>query len=44
MNKIQNKDHRIGTNEINKMLQFCFDDKKYIKSNGYDGFALVYSS
>ena len=27
MNRIQSKDHRIGTFEINKFLLFCFDKK-----------------
>ena len=31
MNTIQNKDHRIGTYEINKI---CFNDKIYIQ-NGF---------
>ena len=30
MNRIQNKDHRIGTYEINKISLSCFDDKIYI--------------
>ena len=37
MNKIQIKDNRIGTCEINKILLSCFDDKIYIQNNGYDG-------
>ena len=28
MNRIQNKDHKIGTYEINKISLFCFDDPK----------------
>ena len=36
MNRIQSKDHRIGTYEINNSLS-SFDDKKYIKNNGYNG-------
>ena len=27
MNRIQSKDHRIGTYEINKIAFSCFDDK-----------------
>ena len=30
MNRIQSKDHRIGTYEINKILFSCFDCKIYI--------------
>ena len=30
MNRIQSKDHTIGTYEINKISLFCFDDRKYI--------------
>ena len=40
MNRIQSKDHRIGTYEINKISLSCFDDKTYIQINGYDGLAL----
>ena len=36
MNRIQRKDRRIGTNEINKISLSCFDDKIYIQSNGCD--------
>ena len=30
MNRIQSKDHRIGTYEINKISLPCFDDKIYM--------------
>ena len=40
MNRIQSKDHRIQTYEINKISLSCFDDKTYIQNNGYDGLAL----
>ena len=40
MNRIQSKDHRIGTYEINKISLSCFDDKTYIQISGYDGLAL----
>ena len=30
MNRIQSKDHRTGTYEINKSSLFCLDDKSYI--------------
>ena len=32
MNKIQNKDHRTGTYELNKILLSCFDDKYISKT------------
>ena len=35
MNRIQSKDHKIGTYEINKILS-CLDDKIYIQNNGCD--------
>ena len=41
-NKIYSKDHRMETFEINKISLFCFDDKIYIQSHGYDGLALGY--
>ena len=44
MNRIQSKDHRIGTYEIIKISLPCFDDKIYIQNNGCDGFALGYQS
>ena len=42
MNRIQDKDHRIGTYEISKNSLSCFDGKIYIQNNGYDGIALGY--
>ena len=42
MNRIQSKNHRIGTYEINKVSLSCFDDKIYILNNGYDGLVLGY--
>ena len=33
-NRIQSKDHRIGTYEINKISLSCFDSKIYIQNNG----------
>ena len=42
MSRIQSKNHRIGTYEINKISLSWFDDKIYIINNGYDGFALGY--
>ena len=44
MNRIQSKDHRIETYEINKISLTCVDDKIYILNNGYDGLALGYQS
>ena len=40
MNRIQSKDHKIRTYEINKISLSRFDDKIYIQNNGYDGLAL----
>ena len=34
-NRIQSKNHRIGTYEINKVPLSCFDDKMYILNIGY---------
>ena len=42
MNRIQSKDHRTRTYEINKISLSCFDDEIYIQVNGYDGLALGY--
>ena len=42
MNRIQSKDHKIGTYEINKISLSCFDDKIYIQDNRCDGLALGY--
>ena len=42
MNRIQSKDHSIGTYKIKKNSLSCFDDKIYIQNNGYDGVALGY--
>ena len=39
MNRIQNKDHKIGSFEINKISLSCFDDEIYIQNNGCDGLA-----
>ena len=41
MNRIQGKDHRIGSYKINKISLPCFDEKIYIQNNGYDGLALA---
>ena len=42
MNRIQSKDHRIETSEINRISLSCFDDKIHILNNGYDGLGLGY--
>ena len=44
MNRIQSKDHRIGTYQIKKISSPCFDDKIYIHNNGYNGLAHAYQS
>ena len=44
INRIQSKDHIIGTNEINRISQFYFNDKVYIQSNEYDGLPRGYPS
>ena len=44
MNRIQSKDHKIGTYEIKKIYLTCLDDKIYILNNGFDGLALGYQS
>ena len=42
MNRIQSKDHRMGTYEINKISLPYFDGKIYIQNNGYHGLAIGY--
>ena len=42
INRIQSKNHRIGTYEINKITLSCFDDKIHILDNGTDRLALGY--
>ena len=44
MNRIQSKNHRIGTYEISNISLSCFDDKIYILKNGYGGLAFGYQS
>ena len=44
MNRIQSKDHRIRTYEINKISLSCFNGNIYIQNNGYNGLALGYQS
>ena len=40
MNRIQSKDHKIGTYEINKISLSCCDDKIDIRKWGCDGLVL----
>ena len=42
MNRIQSKDHKIGTYEINEISLSFLDDKIHIQNNGYDGLTLGY--
>ena len=42
MNRIQSKDHRIGTYEVNQISLPCFDSKTYIQNNEYERLALTY--
>ena len=42
INRIQSKNHRIGTYEINKISLPCFNDKISIQNNVCDGLALGY--
>ena len=44
MNRIQSKDHSIGTYDIITASLLFFDDKIYIQNNGYDGLTLGYQS
>ena len=44
MNRIQSKNHRIGTYEINKISQSYFDDNIHILDNGIDALALGHQS
>ena len=41
VNRIQSKDHKIETYEIDKISLPCFDDKIYIQNSGYDGLELI---
>ena len=43
-NRIQSKNHKIGTYKINKNSLSRFDDKIYIQNNGFDGLVLGYFS
>ena len=35
MNRIQTKDHNIGSYKISQIFLSCFDDKTYILEDGY---------
>ena len=37
MNRIQSKDHRIETYEINKISLPSFNNRIYMQNNGFDG-------
>ena len=39
MKSIRSENHKIYSVEINKKSLSCFDDKRYILSNGIDSFA-----
>ena len=41
MNRIQSKDHEIGTFKINKVSLSCFENKIYTQNIGCDGLALL---
>ena len=40
VNRIQSKDHKIGTYVINKISLLCVDDKICIQDNGCDGLTI----
>ena len=42
MDRIQGKNHRIGTYEINKISLSCFNHKIYIQNYEYAGLPLSY--
>ena len=44
MNRIQSKNHKIGTYKIKKISLSCFDATRYILNSGYDGLGLCYQS
>ena len=44
MNRIQSKEHTIGTYEMNNISLSCLDDKIYTQNNGSDGLALGYQN
>ena len=44
MNRVESKDHKIKTCEINIISLLCFNDKIHILNKGYDALALGYQS
>ena len=44
MNRTQSRDHKIGTYKINKISLSYFDDKIYVRNNGFDGLVLDFQS
>ena len=44
MNRIESKDYKTETYEINKISLSCVDDKIYIQINGDDRLSLGYQS
>ena len=44
INRIQSKDHRIGTYEIKNISLSCFHDNIFIQNSAYDRLALGYLS
>ena len=44
MNRIQSKDNKIVTYEINKIPLSCLEDKIHIPNNEHDGLVLGYCS
>ena len=44
MNRIESKNHKIETYQINKISLSCFIDKIYIQNNGHDGLTHGYES
>ena len=44
MNRIQSKDHRIGTYETNKISLSCFDDKIYLKKLSFQAYYFKFQS
>ena len=39
MKRIQNKKHKLGTKEINKISLLCFHDKRYVQDDSIDTLA-----
>ena len=44
MNRTQSKGHKIGIYKTNKISLSYFDDKIYVRNNGFDGLALGFQS